>query len=551
MQTQAQLIETQFLYSNEDSVWTNDNNWDTGAPVTTNHRARISQSKTVEVDTVVECGGMTLWGGTSPNPAVVNINNGGSLDFNSWDTGTWGGNNFFGHVTNRIMTVNVFSGGSLAIDGAGTGSFRVGDNTGRGTINVDGGSLTLDQVAYIGHADVGSSATISITNSGSLVASADMRLGNGSGALGTLDIGAGSATLSGLLNLGHSSGATGVVTMASGSLGVAGILTMGYSGGAVGRMEINGGTFTASDQALIGRGGTGTLSIDGGAATFNGDIQLASFATSSGRVTVASGTMTMGSAAHFRITDNPASVAEVIVSGGELSATNSNSTVQIRDGQATITQTGGEINAYDLMIGHLKTATGTMNMSGGSNTITRLLTLGNQSEAGVSAASGTLNMSGGWMDVKTLEVGVKVETTGELTLSGADTYLAAETLKLGDTAADVSSTVNVEDGLFQINNLTADGNSANESIALSGGVLKLRQTGGDTAYDDMVALIAADVLTWDVSPIGSLAATYNRADADVTWTNGNGVRLFADTDDAEYNYMWAQRPPSGTIVAIR
>ncbi len=385
-------------------------------------------------------------------------------------------------------------------------NFRGDTSLGNSIININnGGSLTSDGTQFSGNNRVGSDgdATLNINNGGSAAFS------------GT-----------GIFEVGESGGGdTGYVNV--------------YSGGSL----------TVSQTTQLGADGStfGYINVNGGTATFNNDLHVGNSANAHGTVTLTSGTL--NSVGNLRITDNASATGELKVNGGTLNATSSS--IQVRDGNGSITQTAGAINAKDMYVGHLQGSVGTMTMSGGDNVISGLLTLGNQDDgAAANGASGTLNMSGGSMTVGTLKVGAEASTTGELTLSGKDTYLKASTLSLGDVGLNASSTINVLDGEFQIHEIISDEDSATESLILEGGVLKLRHVGGATGYDDAVALIAADVLTWTYAAEGSLAATYNAADADFSWTNGDGVTLYADTDGTNYSYMWAETIPEPATLGM-
>ncbi|VGO22332.1 hypothetical protein [Pontiella sulfatireligans] len=385
-------------------------------------------------------------------------------------------------------------------------NFRGDTTLGASIINVNnGGSLTSDGTQFSGNNRVGSDgdATLNINNGGS-------------------------ATFSG----------TGIFEVGESGDGDAGYVNI-YSGGSL----------TVSQTTQLGADGStfGYVNINGGTATFNNDLQVGNAASSHGVVTLTSGTLNC--VGNLRITDNAAATGELKVNGGTLNATTSS--IQVRDGNGSITQSAGAINANDMYVGHLQGSVGTMTMSGGTNAVSGVLSLGNQDNgSGANGASGVLVMSDGYMTVGTLEVGNEASTTGTLTLSGKDTYLKASTLSLGDAGASVNSSIVVEDGEFQIHEILSDGDSASESLFLEGGVLKLRHVDGATGYDDAVALIAADVLTWSYSGLDSLAATLDVADADASWTNGDGVTLYADTDGTNYSYMWAETIPEPATFGL-
>lgn len=402
---------------------------------------------------------------------------------------------------------------------------RLQDNA-TATINSNVG--TIGGLNLRGNAVLGG-CVINIENGGSLVSDGSQFFGiNRVGNLST-----GDATLN--IYTGGSAAFSGQSSFA-----------IGYNG-ADAYVNVKGGTLTANQRAAIGTDNVSKAFVtieNNGIAIFNAAVQIGAGDEAEGVLTLNSGTMEVNG--ELRLTDNATATGVLNVNGGILDA--SDQPVLVRGGVGTITQTGGVMYAKDLLVGHLKGSTGLMNMSGGSNVISGDLILGNQSDAGVSGATGELNMSGGWMEADAVQIGNDAGTEGQLTLRGKDTYLMASTLSLGnESEANVSSTLAVEDGLFEIHNLVANGDSSTESISLSGGVLKLSQADGSTAYDDLVDLIADGVLTWSLGTSASLAESYKVSNATQTWTNTAGVVLYADTSDSNYSYVWAQAISSKRI----
>ncbi|VGO22331.1 hypothetical protein [Pontiella sulfatireligans] len=381
---------------------------------------------------------------------------------------------------------------------AGGLNFRGSGTPGASIINVNaGGSLTSDGSDFSGNNRVGSSgdATLNINDGGSA---------NFSG--------------TGIFEVGESGG---------GDTGYVNVYT--------------GGVLTVSQEAQLGVDGStlGSLLVDGGTAVFSNVLAVGQAATSTGSVTMTSGSMTF-EGTRLEMTDNTSAVATFNMTGGTITHTGEEMQVG-RDGLATFTQSGGEITAKGIYVGHLKTATGSMIMTGGTNVLSGALTLGNQGD-GTSSASGSLNMSGGSMVVGTLEVGASVGTTGIMTMSGVDTYLKASTLRLGDAGVDASSSITVNDGEFQIHAILSDSNNTQENLHLAGGVLKLRHISGATGFSNAVDLIDAGVITWTNGAVGSAASLRNAELATMSWTNGMGTILYADTrtNNTHYYYMWAE-----------
>lgn len=394
------------------------------------------------------------------------------------------------------------------------------------TADLDSFTAKIGGLNFRGNSNLGG-CVINVNSGGSLISDADGDFA-GDNRIGTVT---GDATLN--VNSG------GYASMAGSQ-----VLEVGQANGASGIVNVNtGGTFVAIQKADFGDASTcnGILNVNGGSVIASNDFNIGASAGATGTVTFTSGTMTFDPGATLRLTDNNTAVGQFNMTGGTLDHTNVELQVG-RDGLATFTQSGGVINTKGIYIGHLTGGNGTMNMSGGTNTLTHAITLGNQDDNGKGAAMGTLNMSGGWMTCGTLEVAAEVGTVGSMTLSGVDTYLKTSHLRLGDVGVTATSSVMVEDGEFQIHKITSDSDPATESIHLSGGVLKLRHISGATGYSNALDLVDAGVITWTNGALGTLASTRDTELATLTWTNGLGTVLYADTrtNNTHYYYMWAE-----------
>ncbi|QHI69322.1 hypothetical protein [Tichowtungia aerotolerans] len=372
-------------------------------------------------------------------------------------------------------------------------NFRGDVNLGESIININnGGSLTSDGTQFAGINRIGSDgdATLNINDGGTV---------NFSGTAA--------------FEVGENSSDSGYVNVNTGGvLQVSQVTHLGTDSGCVGNLTVAGGAATFSDSLLVGNslGGTGVVTITSGTLTINTVLQMAY--------------------------SSDAAVGIVEMSGGTLFHNNGTMLVG-RKGVANFNQSGGEVNAKDIVVGNMAGGNGAMNISGGTNLLSGAMTL-----ARVDGAVGALNMSGGSMIVSSMLVGKELGSVGTLTLSGADTYLKASSLSLGDVGASVSSSIVVNDGTFQVHAIQSDSNSAEESIHVAGGVLKLRHISGATGFDDAVALIDAGVLTWDKGALGTLASTIDPATATMSWTNESGIVLYADTNtnNTHYYYMWAE-----------
>ncbi|MBI9021281.1 MAG: PEP-CTERM sorting domain-containing protein [Verrucomicrobia bacterium] len=381
-------------------------------------------------------------------------------------------------------------------------NFRGDTVLGTSIININsGGSLTSDGTQFAGVNRVGS---------------------DGDATLNINDGGAASFSGTSFFEVGENSGDAGYVNVNSG-----------------GALTVSQATKLGADAACVG-----AVTINGGTATFNNNLAIGFSAGSTGQVTLNSGVVNVSGGQIRMADDNATAVGTFTMAGGTLNHTGSDVLVA-RKGTATFTQSGGTINGAGFILGNMAGGNGTMNVSGGSNSLSGSITLGR-----VDGATGTLNMSGGFMDASSLLVGNEAGSDGTFTLTGKDTYVKVGTLSMGAAGADVNSMIVVNDGLLQFSALVADGNSANESFAMSGGVLQMRHLTSPDIVNEIDALITAGVFTWSIAAEDSLAATYDVADATRTWVNGDGVTLYANESGTNYSFIWAEAIPEPATVGM-
>ena len=157
------------------------------------------------------------------------------------------------------MTVGSSSGafGTLDLDG-GTitlSSSLVIGASGLGLVSLTGGQLNTPSETYVGEDNIGQ---VTVSN-GTWVAG-DVYLGLGVSSQGTVTIAAGSVSPMFSLEIGYGSGSTGTVWLTGGLLNATNETSVGYS--AVGQMTVSNGTWTA-DNVYVGNqsGSQGTLTV--------------------------------------------------------------------------------------------------------------------------------------------------------------------------------------------------------------------------------------------------------------------------------------------------
>jgi fibronectin-binding autotransporter adhesin len=351
---------------------------------------------------------------------------------------------------------------SLSGSNSLTGEFYTGNNGGAGNVTVSSGTFNIGSWFEIGRlygstASNSTTSTFTITGAGTVVNAntvlhnnAEIGWSNGSGGVttGILNVinGATFSTGNGFIALGQNynggSGQVGVVTIGSNSSDTAyvnlgnGNFQIGNSTGSSGSVTVNGGSLSTWD--LRTDSGTGTFILNAGLVTATGWI---------------------------RPGINAGAVANFTVNGGTLMNSNTSST-------------GGVNNDLRLNIG--ENGNGTLTINGG---LVRMSNPGNVSTSDIyvgggngGSGTGTLNITGGLLSSTdpNIYVGASSFSTGTINMSGG-TALNTGGLVLGN-ASGASATLNLNQGLFQANNVSSNGGSGN--LYFSGGTLQISGNGG-------------------------------------------------------------------------
>ena len=393
----------------------------------------------------------------------------------TWNTlSNWSGN------TLPTSSDNVYIDGSLSIllpvGVSGTGQDIWIGNTGNGTLNVNGGTLS-NVTGEIGY-NAGSNGTVTVisgawNNSGNLVV--------GNYGSGSLNVNGGTVTAGSYGYIGFFAGSSGTATITSGTWQNAGSLNVGFSGTAV--LNVNGGTVTNIDGEIgyfadsiatatvtsgswnnsgvfvVGSWGSGNLNVNGGNVTVSGSSYLGYWANSIGVATVTGGTWN-----------------------------NSQSLVVGNSGTGTLSLSGSGIVSVNGGIGTLTLASlagsvGTLNMGN--------LTTGTLSAASIYGGAGTatvnLNQTSGvyvFSPQLTGTLSVNKNGTGTTILTSSNTYTGSTTVNAG--------TLVVSGSLTSSTNVTVSGAGM---LNLAGGAIT---TGGTVNVSGILSL------TGGASSVGQL-----------------------------------------------
>jgi hypothetical protein len=295
-----------------------------------------------------------------------------------------------GVLNQSAGTTTILSGTDLVV-GHGTGS--------TGTYALSGGALVANQSEYVGLSGSGTFTQSAGTNTinASLVGSMD--IGINPTASGTYNL-SGTATLTSNASEYVGDQGVGSFIQTGGSNSISGTgksLYIGYSPGGVGSYTLGSGSLQVSGGSeYVGHGASGspiggTFTQTGGTNTVGGGFGL--HIGYSGGVTgvynQSGGTTNVG---EFYVGTGAGSIGKYTLSNGSLSTTSGNQYIAY-SGTGQIDQSGGTASsASDLDIGLISSASGTYNLTGGSNTISGSVYVAGYS--GGSGGSGVLNVSG-------------------------------------------------------------------------------------------------------------------------------------------------------------
>ena len=406
--------------------------------------------------------------------------------------------------------------GSLAI----TNDLNIGTNTGNGTFNQSGGSVTVGGAFRLGQHMTSSSGT-------------------NVGAVAEYNMSGGTLTITGHAIIGEE-GATGTFVQEGGSVIVNDQLRIGSWAAQIGGVNYGGegeyilrdGSLEVKGNAVIGReGGKGTFTMEGGTFTHTGGFFT--FGNNAGRGTgVGTFTQTGGTFSTSGIVelgrnggtvDGQPATSTISISGVGTQATFTNQVNLGRDngGRGIFTVAdGATVNmSGELGVGWDGTGIGTLNVEGGTLTQTGATAVG---RAGT--AQGTINVSGGTLITAAIEVGKIAGATGTINLTGG--VLQANSITGGTGTSSLifdggtfragTPTTSISNlGTFEIRDggATFDTNGNNITFTgLTGG------TGKFTKQGTGAILVSGDQTAWNgtLDVLEGVVMTMNGASLEVT-----------------------------------
>ena len=346
---------------------------------------------------------------------------------------------------------------------------NVGDNSGQGTLNVNGGTFTIPTGTMTVAAGTGSSGTVSVTSGTLSINGGGMVLGNS---------GAGSLTVSGgtvqmpTVQLGSGSNSQGTMNLTSGTTTVFQSIIVGTNGlsnscsvtltntgilrvtnashnafinvASNSALNLNGGTLQV-DQLILTNGGT--FNNRGGTFQYTGAFQL----DNGGAVMVAGGTIV--AATNIVLGSVVGSSGTLSVTAGTLTVTNGPILIgPVGSGQ--MTQSGGTVTAQSIQLGGVGTnGSGDLFLNGGHTIIQSNLNCnfvvvnGGDLDDGTSIIIGTnhdaqLQVMNGTVRAN-VYVGFTPGYTGTYTQSGGTVYVT-NFMMVGDSTCGALGGADVE-----------------------------------------------------------------------------------------------------------
>jgi hypothetical protein len=486
--------------------WETSTNWSLGSPSSTDSGfVTNAGTKTVTIDatTATFTSTMTVANLTFGSPTNSSTN---TLFLNNIGTGT---------PLHVVSNLTLLPGGTITITNS--------------ALTVDNGNtpLTIPNGSYV---QLGGVVTVnnSILNTSNALETIVGILNGGAGP-GTINM-TNSVFTPHQLTVGTFSDGTANFVNCTSVLGTAFVLGQvnGYSGNA----NIIGGQFLATNThsgffanlVEIGDRGPGNLTVSNADVQFGGTT-LGDIRGSAGTITLQSGTMTLGKTSLGNDAEpgppGPTASGSILVSGGQMTVT------ELHIGVAatgTVSVVNGTLSAPIVTIGETNTATGTLNISGGSTYISSYLSVGsNNPNASVSVTAGALYVTnashtattilnggtlfqgagvfktdnliitngGGVITISNIVLGANAGTTNTLAVSGTLTLTNA-TLGIGN---DGTTNAGAGTGIATITNGTLNATTVNLG-STAGGVGSLTvQSNAAVNISSNLTLVSSSLTT--------------------------------------------------------
>jgi len=534
----AQQATTSSWTGATDSNWNETTNWNPGGVPGTTSNAGILNGGTAEVSSnatsavaqvlvngnsvlnvaaqlnITATSGQGLYSGANGSAGTINVNNGGTL-------AVTGGN--FGIGRGTTGNLNLAAGGTITA--SGIGEFHIGwDGGGTGTVTQTGGTFTKSGG---GDTRIGAFGGNGIYNiSGGTSNLENMRISFAGSGTGTVNQTGGDVVHSGELAVGWANTGNATYNISAGTLVSSQRIRFGIGDGArTNLINQTGGTVTVTDGRVDlgeGTGATNVYQISAGTLNVNGDgrVLVGAFGASSGRLDVSgSGLVNAG---QVTLGDGGSATGVVNLNGGTIH------TNRIISGGSTSTQT------LNLNGGTIKAKSSEGNMIAGSKLVVNIL-------------------SGGvTFDSNGFDIGVPANMGG----TGSLTKIGENQLKLIGNNTYTGNTI-INEGLLTL----IEGGSLTFAIGADG--VNNQITGDGDGSLNLFGLMNFDLANaasqgmWNIVDKDNLAGVNFGANFGVTgwdnmgsnvWTKNTGTSLF--TFDGGTGLLSAALVPEPTSLTM-
>lgn len=476
-----------------------------------------------------------LWLGQGVSGIGAYNLSGGVINLHNWlAIGRRGGNGTF---TMTGGTFNKNANGNFIIGTGGAGSY--------GLLQQSGGTINSQNEYWLAE-NSGTEATNNISGSAVLNLSNWMSIGRGGH--GVINFSGGTINKTGGGNFIVGDGGNGYFNQTGGTLTSANDLWIGQSGSGTGQYDLSAGSVTINGWLAVGReGGTGTLNISGGSMTKGG---------SGGNISIAHGGGT----------------GTINQTGGAFASTVGETWIGEDSNTGTWNLSGGTATFGMVHLAQNASASGVVNLNGGTFTATELTT-------GNTGATSTLNLNGGTLaaganntnflhDITAANVlaggavidsgtsvigvsqalldggangGLTKKGTGTLRLNGVNTYTGQTLVTAGALGGSgtIAGPVNVASGATLAPGAPIGTLTINNALTLSAGsstLMEISLDGGVTTQDQVAGLSA-------VTYAGSLVVTNAGTNA---FVSGSVFKLFNSSTAGSGNFTSVTILPVGT-----
>lgn len=519
-------------YGAATQAWTDAANWNPDGVPALGSAATVNYAvagQTPIITTVVPRTGFDTWIGNGAT-GILDISAGGSVNTSTkWI--------FVGNAAAGDGTLNVNSGGILTSDN----SLRLGQGGGGGHLNVDGGTVTVNNIANVtpakNTARFSNAATVTtvggtglskltltnltgtvnlqggdqilaagssdIASGGSFTGSGQVYIGNAVTTDLTVDAGAGSVSAGSWIPVGIGTDGNGTINLNSGTINASNVsgtafTTVGANNNAIGVINQNGGTFNQGGAGIVlGEGGTGSGTFNLNAGILNTKRIWNNAGTTTGALNLNGGTLRATATA----ADFISATVVTTIGAGKLATIDSN-TFNITVASALGTAGGDS--------GLTKLSAGNLTLTGAASYVGPTLVSG-----------GTLTLSGG-----------DVNSSSGITVNGSGAKLVLA--NNGTISTPVAVTQGSLDADGTINTLSVANDVANTLTTGNGGAYPLYTntlTFNGAATLDLQATGVSMTRYFDTTDLNTNAAgtiVVNASNTSGVWSSG--------TDYAVVNY---------------